>query len=65
VNFAHTITRVSLARVRGAHLSAAPNDPDFLEDDDEAGDFCPGCNPEPTMEERDRGTCASCGKALL
>lgn len=31
---------------------------------DEFGDYCPGCNPEPTMDEEDSNTCASCGKAL-
>jgi hypothetical protein len=34
-------------------------------DEEDESDFCPGCNPEPTISELENGRCYSCGKDLL
>lgn len=34
------------------------------EEPEDDGDFCPGCNPEPTFTERETGRCGFCGKEL-
>lgn len=37
---------------------------DGLDESEDEGDYCPGCNPEPTINELECGKCASCGKEL-
>lgn len=48
---------------RNAAVAATELPEDEPEEDD--GDFCPGCNPEPTISELENGRCDSCGKELL
>lgn len=46
----------------GPGSPCAPEPPE--DEPEEVSDFCGGCNPEPTIDELECGTCASCGREL-
>jgi hypothetical protein len=48
-----------------AKLMAGLSDPPEVDEPEDDGDFCPGCNPEPTISELENGRCDSCGKDLF
>jgi hypothetical protein len=45
--------------------SPCATDEEPEDDPEDEGDFCGGCNPEPTISELENGCCDSCGKELL
>lgn len=54
-----------MAHEKARRLAVAMGE-DLPEDEPEdGGDFCGGCNPEPTISELENGRCDSCGRELL
>lgn len=53
------------------HGQTGPGSPCYMgeeepeDEPEDEGDFCGGCNPEPTVSELECGKCDSCGKELL